>query len=95
VQVRLGDRPLGTTTADGAGAFAVPVRVPGLSVGRHVLVVSCPPVRVEKPLDVVVETSSNGTSRASATTAVAVLSFFVLVGGQLVRLGGGGYTAGQ
>jgi hypothetical protein len=81
---------LGIVTADADGNFAVPARMPELSVGRHKLVASCPPVRVERNLDVVHRSSSTGTGAASASTAAAVLSFFVLLGGQLVRWRSGG-----
>ena len=90
VTLTAGGVALGTVTADADGNFAVPVRIPDLSVGRHTLVATCPPVRVERPLDVVHRSSSTGTGAASASTAAAVLSFFVLLGGQLVRWRSGG-----
>ena len=86
VTLTVGGVALGTVTADADGNFALPVRMPDLAVGRHQLVASCPPVRVEREVDIVHRTSSTGTGAASASTAVAVLSFFVLLGGQLVRL---------
>jgi hypothetical protein len=89
VTLTVGGVALGTVTADAEGNFAVPVRVPDLAPGRYQLVASCPPVRVERNFDVVRRTSSTGTSAASASTAAAVLSFFVLLGGQLVRLRSG------
>ncbi len=92
VTLTAGGVVLGTVTADADGNSTVPARLPDLSVGRHKLVASCPPVRVERDLDVVRRSSSTGTGAASASTAAAVLSFFVLLGGQLVRWrsGGGG-----
>ena len=85
VTLTAGGVALGTVTADANGDFTVPARIPDLSVGRHTLVASCPPVRVERDMDVVRRSSSTGTGAAAASTAAVVLSFFVLLGGQLVR----------
>ena len=95
VQLLIDDRQVATTTARGDGSYSVDVRLSGLGVGAYPLVAICPPERVDRSIDVVVPTASSGTAPAGVTTAAAVLSFFVLLGSQLVRLSSGSPGGGS
>ncbi|MFP5372358.1 MAG: hypothetical protein ACLGI3_16645, partial [Actinomycetes bacterium] len=66
----------------------------GVEVGRHELRAQCLPAVVGMPLDVVVPMASSGAPGPAAATAMAVLCFFVLLGGPVARLSGGDPAAG-
>jgi hypothetical protein len=80
---------VGSARARDDGSYRADVRLAGLAVGRHPLTASCPPVVAKGNIDVVVPTAATGTAAAGTTTAAAVMCFFVLLGGQLVKLSGG------
>jgi len=75
VTLTIGDRPVGSTTADANGAFIAPVRLPALTPGRHKVAASCGVV-LSAPLDVYV--SSRVETPASST--LAVTCFVILIG---------------
>jgi hypothetical protein len=81
VSVAVGDHPVGATTADDSGGFSAPVDVPPLAPGRYQVAADCGPV-LTTPLDVVLATSVS-----QGGTALALLGFFVLLAGLLMRRG--------
>jgi hypothetical protein len=89
VQLLIDGREVATPMARGDGSYSAEVRLSGIGVGQYPLEAVCAPLRVPREIDVVVPTASTGTAAAGVTTAAAVLSFFVLLGGQLVRLSSG------
>jgi len=72
---------VGSATADDSGGFSAPVDVPALVPGRYDVVAGCGPV-LTSPLDVVLATSVG-----QGGTALALLGFFVLLAGLLLRRG--------
>jgi hypothetical protein len=83
-----------TTQAGRDGTYQTDVRLPAeLTVGQYPLEARCDPVTADNEIAVVAPASTGGSAGAEAVTAVATFSFFVLLGGQLVK-GAGGYSAG-
>ncbi|MGY1640635.1 hypothetical protein ACI782_05805 [Geodermatophilus sp. SYSU D00703] len=74
-----------TTRADANGDYRLRIGLPA-EVDRYELRTGCLPVQVVQHVDVVVPTASSRTAGAAATTSMAVFGFFVLLGGQLLRL---------
>ncbi len=89
VQLLIDGEVVATPTARRDGSYSAEVRLAGLGVGRYPLEAVCVPVRVPRTIDVVVPVAASGTAAAGAATAATVLSFFVLLGGQLIRLSSG------
>jgi hypothetical protein len=85
---------MATTRADSSGNHRTRLQLTEVDVGRHTLRAECLPVAVSEPVDVVVPTASGGAPGPAAATAMAVFGFFVLLGGQVVRLSGGNPAAG-
>jgi hypothetical protein len=79
VTIEVDDREVGSSVAGTDGAFSTAVDLPDLRVGRHRVVARCGPAS-ETVLDVVLVTRVDG-----ATTSLALLSFFVLLGHGAVR----------
>lgn len=76
---------LGRATADASGRFTVTLHTPTLRAGHYLLTAACGGRSAAAGLDLVTQTSSTGTSGAAATTMATILTFFVLLGGQLLR----------
>lgn len=70
---------MGTATADEVGRFDAPLTLPNLDVGRYHVVAKCG-VTLDATLDVV-----RAGANVPATSALAVLIFFILVSGMLLR----------
>lgn len=79
VSVAIGDHPVGSSTADSGGGFSATVETPVLAPGEYQVSASCG-VLLASPLDVVL-----GTSVRQGGTALALLAFFVLLSGLLLR----------
>jgi hypothetical protein len=94
VELFLDDTPVATTRADSSGNHRTELPLTEVQVGRHLLRAECQPVAATAPMDVVVPTASGGAPGPAAATAMAVFGFFVLLGGQVVRLSGGNPAAG-
>ena len=75
------------TTAQGTYRAVVHVGQ-NTKLGDYVVTATCGDTTSSAPLGIAVASSSGGTAPASLVTSGAVLSFFVLLGGQLLRLGG-------
>jgi hypothetical protein len=86
VRFTLDASPAGRTTSGPDGAFDGTVAVPDLPLGRHLLHVTCAERTTSVALDLVV--SSGVAASGAGGTAVAVLVFFVLLGGALLHRGG-------
>jgi hypothetical protein len=95
VVLTIDDQPVGTAEADDSGGHRTEIVVPALAVGRHSMTGTCLPVRVTRPVDVVVPVAATAAPAAATTTVMTVFSFFVLLGGQLLRFAGGPAGAGS
>ncbi len=69
----------------GGGPGQRAVGLPHVRAGRYTLTATCGGRSASARLDLVVQSSSTGTSGSAATTTASVLTFFVLLGGQLLR----------
>lgn len=85
VALSVGNATVGTASADAQGRYSTQVRTPAGRAGRYALNATCGGRTATTRVDLVVQTSHNGTSRAATSTTAAVLLFFVLLGGQLLR----------
>jgi hypothetical protein len=94
VELSFDGTPVTATRAGGSGTYRAELPLTAAEVGRHMLRAQCLPVVASAPVDVVVPTASGGAPGPAAATAMAVFGFFVLLGGQVVRLSGGDPAAG-
>ncbi|QNE21547.1 hypothetical protein F1D05_31025 [Kribbella qitaiheensis] len=85
IELSIGDFALAGTRADSAGDYRVVAPLPELPLGRHKVKASCAGSSTTATVDVVGVTAAMGTAGAAGVTTVAVLAFFVLLGGSIVR----------
>ena len=85
VDLEVDGTPAGTLLAEADGTFEGPIEVPDVPIGRHEVRATCGELVQTTPLDVVLSTSTGGLAGGTAATAGAILCFFVLVAGQLLR----------
>jgi hypothetical protein len=95
VRIAVDDAVLATTRAGPDGRYRTDVQLADHAVGRHTATSTCPPGQAETPLDVIVQASATGTADAAAVTTAAVFTFFVLLGGQMVRFSSATTGAGS
>jgi hypothetical protein len=91
IALRLDTIAIANGTADQQGRFRIPFRAPTLPLGRHLLTATCGTTILTTPLDYVITHSSNSTNKAAVATTAAVLTFFVLLGLQILRPGLGSH----
>ena len=70
---------MGSARAHTDGRFETDIDFGGFGVGRHTVVAECGAMRIERPIDLVVTTSSGARAAAQAAAASAVLCLFVLL----------------
>jgi len=86
VRITIGERSVASTLADPAGDYSIVAALPDLPLGRHRIRAACGNATAQADVDVIGLTASTGTAGpAAAMTSAAVLTFFVLLGGSLVR----------
>ena len=89
VTLSLDGQAVATVTADGTGAYAATLTVPEeTSLDDHSVVASCGTVVVERILNVSRPGGETATPMAAIVTTSAVLTFFMLLGGQVLRFTG-------
>lgn len=89
VVISLAGQTLGTTTADATGAFSVRAAVANMPLGQYAVDVQCGNGTGQAMVNLV-STVESSTAVASAASAAAVLTFFVLLGtGVLKQVTGG------
>ncbi|NLG21594.1 MAG: hypothetical protein GX555_09240 [Actinomycetales bacterium] len=89
VVVSLAGETLGTSTADANGAFSVRAAVANVPLGQYAVDVQCGEATGQATVDLV-STVESSTAVASAASAAAVLTFFVLLGTGVVKQATGG-----
>jgi hypothetical protein len=90
VLLTMDGRRLAVVAADAAGTYAVAFRVPPeATLGDHDVVATCGAVTSPpETLSVVQEAGQTATPVANLVTSSAVLVFFLLLGGQVLRVSG-------
>lgn len=84
VTITLAGEALATTTADSTGAFSARAAVASVPLGQYAVDVQCGDATGEAVVDLV-STAESSTAVASAASAAAVLTFFVLLGSSVFR----------
>jgi hypothetical protein len=85
IELSIEDVKIASTRADSSGAYRVVAPLPELPLGRHKIKASCAQLSTTATVDVVGVTAAMGTAGAAGVTTAAVLAFFVLLGGSIVR----------
>lgn len=86
VRVTVDGSGAGQTTADGTGTFTLTVPGSSRAIGQHKAVATCVSVVMQDTFSVTRGGESPGTTGAQAASTMAVFTFMILLGAQLIRV---------